>query len=161
MEEMMAAPAMASTGKVPVRYGAHPPVPAGAACEACGTRAPKPVTDHCHKHGWVRGTLCAGCNTRMAFIDRLVQPGGGDIGALLALARRCPECPPLALADLAPTCGNRMRRGRPQGPERVALSVRILADTDERLTAAVEVTEKNPQSIVDAALAEYLARLGF
>ena len=58
--------------------------------------------------------------------------------------------------------GKRRRRvGRPRGPERVPLTVRILAATDERLTAAVEATGKNPQSIVDEALSEYLARLGF
>lgn len=51
--------------------------------------------------------------------------------------------------------------GRPRGPERVPLTVRILAETDERLTAAVEATGKSPQYIVDEALAEHLARLGF
>jgi hypothetical protein len=55
----------------------------------------------------------------------------------------------------------RRRVGRPRGPERVPLTVRILSATDERLTAAVEATGKSPQYIVDEALAEYLARLGF
>jgi hypothetical protein len=44
----------------------------------------------------------------------------------------------------------------------VALTVRVLAATDERLTAAVELTGQSPQYIVDAALAAYfdaLARL--
>jgi len=41
------------------------------------------------------------------------------------------------------------------------LTVRILAATDERLTAAVEATGKSPQYIVDEALADYLSRLGF
>ena len=53
----------------------------------------------------------------------------------------------------------RRRVGRPRGPERVPLTVRILAETDERLTAAVEATGKSPQYIVDEALSEYLARL--
>jgi len=58
--------------------------------------------------------------------------------------------------------GKRRRRvGRPRGPERVPLTVRILAATDERLTAAVEGTGKSPQYIADEALSEYLARLGF
>jgi len=58
--------------------------------------------------------------------------------------------------------GKRKRRvGRPRGPERVPLTVRILAATDERLTAAVEATGKSPQYIVDEALSEYLTRLGF
>jgi hypothetical protein len=56
--------------------------------------------------------------------------------------------------------GKRRRRvGRPRGPERVPLTVRILAATDERLTAAVETTGKSPQYIVDEALNEYLSRL--
>jgi hypothetical protein len=58
--------------------------------------------------------------------------------------------------------GKRRRRvGRPRGPERVPLTVRILAAADERLTAAVEATGKSPQYIVDEALSEYLTRLGF
>ena len=41
--------------EAPVRYGDHPPPPPGASCEACGTGPSGLVTDHCHKHGWVRG----------------------------------------------------------------------------------------------------------
>jgi hypothetical protein len=52
------------------------------------------------------------------------------------------------------------RVGRPRGPERVALTTRILAATDRRLTAAVEQTGESPQYIVDAALAAYLDALG-
>jgi len=52
------------------------------------------------------------------------------------------------------------RVGRPRGPERVALTIRILASTDRRLTAAVEQTGESPQYIVDAALAAYLDALG-
>jgi hypothetical protein len=56
--------------------------------------------------------------------------------------------------------GKRRRRvGRPRGPERVPLTVRILAATDERLTAAVDATGKSPQYLVDEALNEYLSRL--
>ena len=54
----------------------------------------------------------------------------------------------------------RRRVGRPRGPERVALAVRILAVTDARLTAAVEATGQSPQYVVDAALAAYLDALG-
>lgn len=58
--------------------------------------------------------------------------------------------------------GKRRRRvGRPRGPERTPLTVRILTATDERLTAAVEGTGKNPQYLVDEALSEYLTRLGY
>lgn len=51
------------------------------------------------------------------------------------------------------------RAGRPKGPDRVPLSVRILAETDARLTTAVEATGWNPQTIVDRALAQYLDTL--
>ncbi|TJZ41188.1 hypothetical protein FCH28_37515 [Streptomyces piniterrae] len=51
------------------------------------------------------------------------------------------------------------RRGRPRGPEREMLSVRILAENDRKLTAAVEATGLNPQSIVDQALEAYFKRL--
>lgn len=40
------------------------------------------------------------------------------------------------------------------------LTIRILAQTDERLTEAVEQTGQSPQYIVDAALAAYLDALG-
>ena len=52
------------------------------------------------------------------------------------------------------------RVGRPRGPMRVPLTIRILASTDARLTAAVEVTGESPQYIVDAALTAYLDKLG-
>jgi hypothetical protein len=52
------------------------------------------------------------------------------------------------------------RVGRPRGPERVPLTIRILAETDERLTAAVEATGESPQYLVDAALTRYLDALG-
>lgn len=51
------------------------------------------------------------------------------------------------------------RRGRPRGPERVAMTVRILKSTDRKLTVAVEETGLNPQSIVEDALEAYFRRL--
>jgi hypothetical protein len=54
----------------------------------------------------------------------------------------------------------RRRVGRPRGPERVALTVRVLAATDERLTAAVELTGQSPQYIVEAAMGAYFDALG-
>ncbi|MER7938813.1 MULTISPECIES: hypothetical protein [unclassified Streptomyces] len=44
------------------------------------------------------------------------------------------------------------RAGRPRGPERAPLSVRVLAANDRMLTAAVAQTGKNPQTLVDEAL---------
>lgn len=51
------------------------------------------------------------------------------------------------------------RRGRPRGPERVPLTVRILTPTDRKLTAAVEQTGLNPQTLVEDALEAYFRRL--
>jgi hypothetical protein len=54
----------------------------------------------------------------------------------------------------------RRRVGRPRGPERVALTVRILAANDVRLTAAVDMTGQSPQYVVDVALSAYFDALG-
>jgi hypothetical protein len=54
----------------------------------------------------------------------------------------------------------RRRVGRPRGPDRVALTIRILAANDERLTAAVDATGQSPQYVVDAALSAYFDALG-
>jgi len=51
------------------------------------------------------------------------------------------------------------RRGRPRGPERAKLSVRILAANDAKLTRAVEQTGQSPQYLVDQALALLFAKL--
>jgi hypothetical protein len=57
--------------------------------------------------------------------------------------------------------GKRGRRvGRPRGPDRVPLTVRVLAATDERLTVAVDITGESPQYVVEAALAAYFDALG-
>jgi hypothetical protein len=37
----------------------------------------------------------------MALIDRRIAPGAGDIAALVAFARRCPDCPAFGVEDLA------------------------------------------------------------
>jgi hypothetical protein len=56
--------------------------------------------------------------------------------------------------------GKRGRRvGRPRGPDRVPLTIRILDATDERLTAAVDITGESPQYIVEAALGAYFDAL--
>ena len=88
-----------------VRYGEHAPAPAGAPCEACGVTPPAAVTDHCHKHGWVRGILYVQCNANMALIDRGLLPRVQQAAALATFARRCPECPAVDVADLSPLVG--------------------------------------------------------
>jgi hypothetical protein len=90
-----------------VRYGDHRPPPPGASCEACGAGPHGLVNDHCHKHGWVRGTLCRTCNARMTMLDGGVTANGDAVDELLAIAGRCPECPPISAADLAPAPGGR------------------------------------------------------
>jgi hypothetical protein len=51
------------------------------------------------------------------------------------------------------------RLGRPRGPVRVPLTVRILAEHNERLTSEVAVQGLSPQYLVEQALTEYFARL--
>jgi hypothetical protein len=65
-----------------------------------------------------------------------------------------------ASADAGSHAGKPRRAGRPRGPKRVARTFRLLEATDERMTAAVEMTGQSPQYIVDDALSEYLDRLG-
>lgn len=54
----------------------------------------------------------------------------------------------------------RRRVGRPRGPERVAITVRIRQRNNERLTVAVDKTGKSPQYIVEEALDRYFDELG-
>ena len=70
---------------------------------------------------------------------------------------------PTGVAPVPPegkTAQSRGRRiGRPRGPARVPLTVRILAAHNERLTAEVAAQGLSPQYLVEQALAEYFARL--
>lgn len=50
------------------------------------------------------------------------------------------------------------RRGRPKGPLRFTLSVRIPAELDLRVSAEYEASGDGPQTIVEKALDEYLSR---
>jgi hypothetical protein len=54
----------------------------------------------------------------------------------------------------------RRRVGRPRGPERVPVTVRLRTETNDRLTAAVDSTGESPQYIVESALSAYLDALG-
>ena len=99
-------------------------------------------------------------DSRPAIIEDVV-PASLDAGPG-AVARAGVRASIQAGGKTGKKAGKRRRRvGRPRGPERVPLTVRILTETDERLTAAVEGTGKSPQYIVDEALSEYLARHGF
>ena len=83
-----------------VKYGDHVAAAPGTPCEVCENLPPRPFADHCHEHGWVRGTLCPRCNQLMALIDRGVAPPAEMIPRLIEFARRCPECPALIGDDL-------------------------------------------------------------
>jgi hypothetical protein len=66
-----------------------------------------------------------------------------------------------AVKKVGKKAGRAARRvGRPRGPDRVPLTIRIIAENDARLTAAVEQTGQSPQYIVDAALSAYFDALG-
>ncbi|MFD9033329.1 hypothetical protein ACFVZW_19575 [Streptomyces sp. NPDC059567] len=51
------------------------------------------------------------------------------------------------------------RRGRPAGPTRVMMNVRVLLETDQLVTAIGETTGMGPQDVADAAIAHYAAHL--
>lgn len=60
-------------------------------CPSCGhpSAAVAFTWDHCHKHGWIRGELCAPCNMRVGFAERallITEP------ALFDHLNRCPDC---------------------------------------------------------------------
>ena len=64
------------------------------------TRADAPLyIDHCHAHGWVRGRICAGCNSVIRFVDKK-RCLPRYVSALREDFRRhynqCPDCEPLA-----------------------------------------------------------------
>src|SRR5690349_695070 len=60
----------------------------GKPCEACAS--PSIGLDHCHVHGWIRGTLCGRCNQHMKAID--ARKVGRHRPELLDYWRNCPEC---------------------------------------------------------------------
>lgn len=74
----------------------------GEACSVCGVLSSKPVVDHCHVHGWVRGVVCRSCNAYMARIDLRIRPflEVARIEQLIIHAGRCLECPPVFLEEL-------------------------------------------------------------
>lgn len=50
--------------------------------------------------------------------------------------------------------------GRPAGPDRVPMSVRILNETDIRLDTAIAMTGQTLQDFVEAAVVAYMDALG-
>jgi hypothetical protein len=51
------------------------------------------------------------------------------------------------------------KRGRPAGPTRVMMNVRILLETDDLVTEIGEATGMGPQQVADAAIAHYARHL--
>lgn len=99
----------------PVRYRQHQPPTAGSPCELCEARPGRPVVDHCHEHQWVRGVLCARCNSAMSYIDQRIPPTaalafGVTLDTLISFAARCPDCPPVDVAEFS--LAARWSRGR-------------------------------------------------
>lgn len=76
----------------------------GSACVLCQDIPFRPVNDHCHRHGWVRGVVCRRCNALMTSIDRRVSPqpvamvSPLTLAGLVAHAAKCP-----ARLDQSPT----------------------------------------------------------
>ena len=63
-------------------------------CAVCCQVTEKLVTDHCHRHGQVRGEVCKSCNQHLGKADQLFWQG--DIAEIhsshLDHLRRCEEC---------------------------------------------------------------------
>jgi hypothetical protein len=72
-----------------------------AKCAVCLVWTTRPVTDHCHTHGWERGEVCASCNYHMMQHDAgedLTDPRWtltrAPLSAFIGHAHGCPECDP-------------------------------------------------------------------
>lgn len=69
-----------------------------------------------------------------------------------------PTTPPVTISASRKSGAPARRRGRPKGPLRFTLSIRIPAELDLRLSAECEASGDGPQTIVERALDEYLSR---
>ena len=143
------------------KYGEHAPVIRGALCEVCGTAPFAPVADHCHEHGWVRGTLCRGCNGRMALIDRRTLPPSGDVAALVTFAGRCPECPGITVEDLTAVLTG--AKALPSAPGQASANLRIPDDLHARVVAAAASSRRSMNGeilwLIEQALDEEPAKV--
>ena len=131
----------------PVKYGSHPQIPLEAICEACGKG--RPVTDHCHEHGWVRARVCRHCNALLGLIDRRITPKVESVllAVLVALRNRCPECDGLGVSDLSPALED-------------VMGARLPTDLHEWLRREAFELREPMNAIVVAALEERRARSG-
>ena len=127
-----------------IRYQGRPLAADPTTCKGCG-RVAKPVTDHCHEHGWVRAIVCGSCNRHLASVDRGVVPRAGLDAAILAalvdIRNRCPECVPLDISELA-----------------TLPLVRITVDLSDELYEALRLVAFNERCSVSEAVRTRLAR---
>ncbi|MFF8506415.1 hypothetical protein ACF07L_38125 [Streptomyces anulatus] len=86
----------------------------------------------------------------------------GDAGDAPNRDGRQEQAPPAPPKQTSSPSSKRSRParlpGRPRGPQRVPLTVRLLESTDRKLTEAVQQQQLNPQSIVEEALEAYFRR---
>ena len=128
----------------------------GHQCALCLAAGKVLVLDHDHETGLARGMLCRSCNDREG-----TCPPGKDPG--IDAYRANPPAAGSGWSLIRPGLarpGRARRLGRLPESRRVQRTVRVLAATDQRLTAAVEQTGESPQYVIDKALAAYLDALG-
>ena len=124
----------------PVKYTAALPAATGP-CGLCGDASALVLNDHCHQHGWLRGTLCASCNIKLGHAEARGMVGEhlGHADALAWLAR-CPDCVP----DLAPW-------SEAARPVMTTLRVRpVVADNARRLGRRLAATADRDITQADA-----------
>jgi hypothetical protein len=81
-----APPVVYRPGKFGLHYGR---------CGLCGVEMGGLVTDHCHRHNLVRGSLCGSCNYWMGRHDKAechMIPVEGPLTAECQWAMNCREC---------------------------------------------------------------------
>ena len=128
----------------------------GHQCALCLAAGKFLVLDHEHETCLARGMLCRSCNGREG-----TCPAGSD--PVIDAYRANPPAAGAGWSWVRPGLarpGRARRLGRLPEARRVQRTIRILAATDKRLTAAVEQTGESPQYVVDAALAAYFDALG-
>jgi hypothetical protein len=127
----------------PVTYGEHARAAMGTPCALCGTQEVRLRTDHCHEHGWVRGSLCPTCNALMALVDRRITPrvdrfsAALTLAALVSYAGNCQDCNAFGIADLGPTMSLRSINAPPPG-RMAQFTIRIPDEMRDRIRSAAE-----------------------
>jgi hypothetical protein len=116
------------------------------ASESASVPASPDATDLASQHPSPTATEAASVPASRATSDTASRPARHEASASTRPAADSPSRPT-------------RRVGRPAGPERRALNVRIRADLDQRLTQAVAETGQSPQPLVEDALRLLFAKL--